>query len=272
MASSAPSAPETPHSSVAAKPFEPVAPPEHDAHTDPISGEAGAHPLGVGLGAASAGTAGAVIGAILGPVGAVIGAAIGAVAGGLAGKELATTETVSAEAKAQGYPLSAPADETLSEPGVNVRPGAYAGSQEQTAVPPLDRLSKDVGYKDAHEAVPRSDTALPRDVVPSPYQPAEPGDGDYSRGTRGGAIPESAIMQPPVPMAGDGPSSISDLPLAVEARAPLKDSGDPLETPADPEAALRERAYYNYLARTHSGGGGDERSDWFSAQRNHPHE
>ena len=49
---------------------------------DPITGAPGAHPVGVGLGAA-AGTLAA------GPVGTVVGAAVGAVAGGLGGKAVA---------------------------------------------------------------------------------------------------------------------------------------------------------------------------------------
>lgn len=62
----------------------------HDANRDPLSGEAGAHPVGTGVGAAGAGAVGAAIGGVLGgPIGAVIGSAIGAVAGGLAGKSAA---------------------------------------------------------------------------------------------------------------------------------------------------------------------------------------
>ena len=58
-----------------------------DANRDPITGAPGAHPIGTGIGSASAGAAGAAVGAVVGgPVGAVIGGAIGAVAGGLAGK------------------------------------------------------------------------------------------------------------------------------------------------------------------------------------------
>jgi len=58
-----------------------------DANRDPISGEPGAHPVGV----AGGGTGGAVVGAAIGtavggPVGAVVGGAIGAVAGGYVGK------------------------------------------------------------------------------------------------------------------------------------------------------------------------------------------
>lgn len=61
-----------------------------DANPDPITGAPGSHPVGVGVGSAGAGTAGAVIGGLVGgPVGAAIGAAIGSVAGGMAGKGVA---------------------------------------------------------------------------------------------------------------------------------------------------------------------------------------
>lgn len=60
-------------------------------HPDPITGEPDAHPVGVGVGALSAGAAGAAIGALGGPVGVMVGAAIGALAGGLAGHEVAST-------------------------------------------------------------------------------------------------------------------------------------------------------------------------------------
>jgi uncharacterized protein YcfJ len=59
-------------------------------HRDPITKTPGAHPVGVGAGAASAGAAGAAIGGAMGgPLGAVVGAAVGAVAGGLGGKAAA---------------------------------------------------------------------------------------------------------------------------------------------------------------------------------------
>ncbi|WP_437186985.1 hypothetical protein SH668x_000358 [Planctomicrobium sp. SH668] len=59
-------------------------------HEDPLSGETGAHPIGVGLGAAATGAAvGAVGGMVGGPVGATLGAIVGAVAGGLGGKAFA---------------------------------------------------------------------------------------------------------------------------------------------------------------------------------------
>ena len=58
---------------------------------DPITGAPGAHPVGVGLGAAAGGiAAGAAAGTLAaGPVGTVVGAAVGAVAGGLGGKAVA---------------------------------------------------------------------------------------------------------------------------------------------------------------------------------------
>jgi hypothetical protein len=61
-----------------------------DSNPDPITGEPGSHPVGVGTGGVAGGATGAAIGGVLGgPIGAVVGGAIGAVAGGLAGKEVA---------------------------------------------------------------------------------------------------------------------------------------------------------------------------------------
>jgi ElaB/YqjD/DUF883 family membrane-anchored ribosome-binding protein len=59
-----------------------------ETNPDPITGAPGAHPVGVGLGAAAGGiAAGAAAGTFAaGPIGTVVGAAIGAVVGGLAGK------------------------------------------------------------------------------------------------------------------------------------------------------------------------------------------
>lgn len=59
------------------------------ANRDPLTGAAGAHPVGVGLGAASGAAAGGAAGAIAGPLGAVVAGTIGAVVGGLAGKAAA---------------------------------------------------------------------------------------------------------------------------------------------------------------------------------------
>jgi hypothetical protein len=56
---------------------------------DPVTAEPGAHPVGVGLGAAGGGITGAAIGAAAGPVGAAVGAVAGAIIGGMAGKDIA---------------------------------------------------------------------------------------------------------------------------------------------------------------------------------------
>lgn len=64
--------------------------PNNPANRDPITDAPGAHPVGVGVGSAGAGAAGAAIGGVIGgPIGAVVGAAIGAVTGGLGGKAAA---------------------------------------------------------------------------------------------------------------------------------------------------------------------------------------
>jgi hypothetical protein len=64
-------------------------PPRGPRNADPITNEAGSHPIETGIGAAVAGAAaGLVAGAVGGPVTTVIGVAVGAVAGGYAGREL----------------------------------------------------------------------------------------------------------------------------------------------------------------------------------------
>lgn len=57
---------------------------------DPLSGEAGSHPLGAGVGAAlGAAATGAMVGSMAGPVGSLAGTIIGGLAGAIAGKALA---------------------------------------------------------------------------------------------------------------------------------------------------------------------------------------
>jgi len=64
-------------------------PPNASRNTDPISKEAGAHPVETGVGAAVGGAALGVAGGLAaGPIGAVAGAVVGAVMGGYAGKEV----------------------------------------------------------------------------------------------------------------------------------------------------------------------------------------
>ena len=60
--------------------------PHPDANRDPITGEAGSHPVGTGVGAAGGAAAGAAAGAAVGgPAGALVGGTVGALAGGAAG-------------------------------------------------------------------------------------------------------------------------------------------------------------------------------------------
>jgi len=69
-----------------------------DANRDPITGAAGSHPVGTGVGALLGGAAaGAATGTVAGPVGTVVGAAVGAVIGGLAGKGIAESVDPSRE-------------------------------------------------------------------------------------------------------------------------------------------------------------------------------
>lgn len=70
---------------------------DRDRNEDPITGEAGAHPIGSGLGAALGGAggaaagaaAGAALGGVAGPIGVAAGAVVGGLVGGLAGKGVA---------------------------------------------------------------------------------------------------------------------------------------------------------------------------------------
>jgi phage tail tape-measure protein len=84
---------------------------------DPLSGEAGAHPVGTGVGAALGGAAaGAAVGTVAGPIGTAVGAAVGAVAGGLFGKGVA-----------EG--LDPTAEDTYWRDNYSTRPYVAAGSR-----------------------------------------------------------------------------------------------------------------------------------------------
>ncbi len=98
---------------------------KHEQHRDPITGEPGAHPVGVGVGSAVGGVAagaalgglaaassaatGAVLGTAVGPVGTVVGVVAGGVVGAFAGRAVAesvspTTETAQPAAGHQPPP------------------------------------------------------------------------------------------------------------------------------------------------------------------------
>ena len=114
---------------------------EETNHPDPITGEAGAHPVGVGVGAIGAGLAGAAIGAIAGPVGVLVGAAIGAVAGGLAGKEVASADDEPVSLADQPYAGAEAADpiypaESLAGLDAGGMPGSVLPSAAIMSTPP----------------------------------------------------------------------------------------------------------------------------------------
>jgi len=80
-----------------------------DTNPDPITGQPGAHPVGVAGGGTGGAVAGAAVGAaVAGPVGALVGGAIGAVAGAAAGKGAA--EVVNPTLEEQHWRSTAGAD------------------------------------------------------------------------------------------------------------------------------------------------------------------
>jgi len=101
-----------------------------DVNPDPISGAAGSHPVGTGIGAAGGAAAGASIGAVAGPIGAAVGTLIGAVAGGLAGKGAAEAirPTDPTSGAWHGHPVGT---------GVGVATGAATGAAIGSAVGPI---------------------------------------------------------------------------------------------------------------------------------------
>ena len=115
-----------------------------DSNPDPITGAPGAHPVGVGVGAAGAGAAGAAIGAIGGPVGAVVGAAIGAVVGGLAGKGVA--ESIDPTAEDSHWQANHASQSYGSQGGYDQYRSAY-----RTGYEGVGRHGLDKGYSDVED-------------------------------------------------------------------------------------------------------------------------
>src|SRR5438093_10064994 len=101
----------------------------HDTNPDPISGAAGAHPVGTSIGAASGAAAGATIGSVAGPIGAAVGTIVGAVAGGLARKG-------AAEAVHPPDPASGAHRGHMVGAGVGAAAGAATGAAIGSAVGP----------------------------------------------------------------------------------------------------------------------------------------
>jgi hypothetical protein len=115
----------------------PAPPVEADtgAHRDPLSGEVGAHPVGVGIGAAAGGMAfGAAVGTVAGPLGMAVGALVGAVAGGLAGKGVAEAIDPTAEDAYWRANYASRAYATARAPGGVRRVGACADAGKRASL------------------------------------------------------------------------------------------------------------------------------------------
>ena len=222
-------------------------------HTDPITGEPGAHPAAVGVGALGAGAAGAAIGALAGPVGIVIGAAIGAIAGGLAGHEAAVT-TDEREAEGAGALDADTTGEATDETG---RPASLAGA-------PLG---------DPITMFPGSDFGAPTVLAGGMTAAA------FDE-TSTAAIPESepAVASGESEASGTDPVStlkdepgVAAIPVAAQPRGDIFGSDAAVGWPADhrddPHEIVRKAAYYLYLDRLEAGRSGDALGDWYEAER-----
>ncbi len=105
---------------------------EGEANLDPLTHEPGAHPVGVGVGAAGVGTIGALLGSVAGPVGMLVGTVVGALAGAVVGKDTAesvnpTEGTGKIEAAAGEFvtpvtPPRIPPPEPMAEPAFSAAP------------------------------------------------------------------------------------------------------------------------------------------------------
>lgn len=236
------------------------------AHLDPITGEPGAHPVGVGVGALGAGAAGAVIGAVLGPIGAVIGAAFGAVAGGLAGKEVATTSETSA--------TTSETSATMEDEAAGIREGALPVSQipastiADTSSPlTTDPQAGEMVYDLSHEEKPFSAATRPGDeTLPTHVPPTKKESEAFFTNSDSNPMHESELR--PLTQT-EPPFGLHDAPVShVEPASGqafedifVKDVEDVV-----PEETVRTTAYYKYLDRLHSGRPGDELGDWVEAE------
>ncbi len=246
----------------------------HGNHPDPITGEPHSHPVGVGVGAFSAGAAGAAIGAIAGPLGALIGAAIGAVTGGLAGKEVAThsEDTTSAEGKYLG-------EEDM------VAPDGHVVAVHTAMTSPV---------ASEFNASLHGDPVIGTGHQPSPYMPVASVDHMVETQLAIGHSHEASVTEAkpatglehtsaqveshqPAPVAAEVGTSFasSDRDAAFGINpAPLPEAHDhatqahaedyTLSAPS--EEHVREAAYYRYLDRQHTGRLGDELGDWIEAE------
>ena len=207
------------------------------SHPDPITGEAGAHPVGVGVGAVGAGIAGAAIGAIAGPLGALVGAAIGVVAGGIAGHEIASSD-----------------DEPVSLADQPISTGETTGtppSAEATAESPVGGVPGTVLSSSPVMGIPAVST----------QEPAGQFHEAFTTTTWQEAAAEDQIAGKDAP-AGNILSE-TEVPTAEEdATAQGITAGETFNS----EEIIRPAAYFRYLHRQATGEPGDALGDWISAE------
>ena len=254
--------PETAADASAAR-IQPVVSADNTAHRDPITGEPGAHPVGVGVGALGAGAAGAVIGAVLGPIGVVIGAAFGAVAGGLAGKEVATTSEAPANIT----------DGTVEPPPLPTSAGHVPAAADRgtsavsdTASPlTTDPQAGEMVYDLLPEDKSFSASPLPgNEPLPSHVPPTKGESEAFFTNSDSNPIHESE----PRPLTQtEPPFGLHDAPALKVEPVDASAAEDIYVKDLDLEESIRTTAYYKYLDRLESGRTGDELGDWVEAEK-----
>ena len=214
-------------------------PPAGGANLDPLTHEPGAHPVGVGVGAAGIGAVGALIGAVAGPVGLLVGTVVGALTGAVVGKE--TAETVNPTEPA-ALAARDEAERTAEPPEL----GAPAGA-------PATKAEADETYFDGGSG----GVAAVTPIAPPPL--SEP------------AVAEPA-PPPAVPAAAGGGPRLHK--FVLPTRATFDEGSPPLPPPLEitahlayPEDLIRDMAYFRYLERQRTGQPGGELDDWTEAER-----
>lgn len=223
----------------------------------PPEGSGHSHPVGVGLGAVSAGAAGAAIGAVAGPVGVVLGAVVGAVAGAILGKEAA--ETVNPTDPVNVAPPPRASESPAATPGAFAFPGVSGSldrSSEANITPVSPPPPAAVGEPVDLDVPPPAPTA----GMISPVTGASPM-ASFVGGGAGESLP--ATLPPPERELLRPSSRLQRISLAAPPPPPVTVTA----RVSYPEEGVRTAAYLRYLARTQGGEPGNEVSDWVEAER-----
>ena len=295
--------PTDPDSDPATTPVSAETPPAaHGDHLDPITGEPHAHPVGVGVGALSAGVAGAAIGAVVGPIGVLVGATIGAIVGGLAGHEAADKSEVSPTSE-DSAPLdefdhasaSAASDEVPLSPALAERTnpaddefftgGTVRGHAPATSEPPLDDFDRPRADTPIAQTAATPITTAPasgifQDDKPLPTASSGLVTPDESSFFADSTTGESSMMtESPLPAAravnaeGTGEMAVESANPADHSFAlPSEPIGKAMDSSAyvehsGAEHTIRTGAYYRYLDREATGQAGSDFEDWIEAEK-----